>query len=147
MSAIKMINELNEMGVFELTNPTYIGILPNDGGIIEGYPQAILTYNETHFNIYTFKGLMRFKYDGNVYKYAFSDLREIELGKYNFKHPYIKLTFKNDKFIAFTYFKKVRKFPDQSGRIDLFIKLLENTATVIETDRPFTEDLERINKE
>lgn len=141
MSAIKMIEELKDLGILELKNPTYIGILPNDGDIIPGYPQAILTYDETHFNIYTFKGLFKFKFDGNIYKYAFSDLREIELGKYNFKHHYIKLTFDNEKFIAFTYFKKVRQFPEQQGRINLFIKLLENTATVIESDRPFTIDM------
>ena len=109
MSAIKMIEELNNLKILELKNPTYIGILPNDGDIIPGYPQAILTYDETHFNIYTFKGLIKFKFDGNIYKYAFSDLREIELGKYNFKNHYIKLTFDNEKFIAFTYFKKVRQ--------------------------------------
>lgn len=141
MSATKMIKELKDLGILELKNPTYIGILPNDGDIIPGYPQAILTYDETHFNIYTFKGLIKFKFDGNIYKYAFSDLREIELGKYNFKHHYIKLTFDNEKFIAFTYFKKVRQFPEQQGRINLFIKLLENTATVIESDRPFTIDM------
>ncbi|MCK9493574.1 MAG: hypothetical protein M0Q00_04305 [Acholeplasmataceae bacterium] len=141
MSAIKMIEELNNLKILELKNPTYIGILPNDGDIIPGYPQAILTYDETHFNIYTFKGLIKFKFDGNIYKYAFSDLREIELGKYNFKNHYIKLTFDNEKFIAFTYFKKVRQFPEQLGRINLFIKLLESTATVIESDRPFTKDM------
>jgi len=141
MSAIKMIEELNNLKILELKNPTYIGILPNDGDIIPGYPQAILTYDETHFNIYTFKGLIKFKFDGNIYKYAFSDLREIEVGKYNFKNHYIKLTFDNEKFIAFTYFKKVRQFPEQLGRINLFIKLLESTATVIESDRPFTKDM------
>ncbi|MDY0316328.1 MAG: hypothetical protein WC185_00090 [Acholeplasmataceae bacterium] len=141
MSAIKMIEELNNLKILELKNPTYIGILPNDGDIIPGYPQAILTYDETHFNIYTFKGLIKFKFDGNIYKYAFSDLREIELGKYNFKNHYIKLTFDNEKFIVFTYFKKVRQFPEQLGRINLFIKLLESTATVIESDRPFTKDM------
>jgi hypothetical protein len=141
MSAIKMIEELKNLKILELKNPTYIGILPNDGDIIPGYPQAILTYDETHFNIYTFKGLIKFKFDGNIYKYAFSDLREIELGKYNFKNHYIKLTFDNEKFIAFTYFKKVRQFPEQLGRINLFIKLLESTATVIESDRPFTKDM------
>ena len=141
MRAIKMIEELNNLKILELKNPTYIGILPNDGDIIPGYPQAILTYDETHFNIYTFKGLIKFKFDGNIYKYAFSDLREIELGKYNFKNHYIKLTFDNEKFIAFTYFKKVKQFPEQQGRINLFIKLLENTATVIESDRPFTMDM------
>ncbi|MDD4823728.1 MAG: hypothetical protein PHU13_00475 [Acholeplasmataceae bacterium] len=141
MSAIKMIEELNNLKILELKNPTYIGILPNDGDIIPGYPQAILTYDETHFNIYTFKGLIKFKFDGNIYKYAFSDLREIELGKYNFKNHYIKLTFDNEKFIAFTYFKKVRQFPEQLGRINLFIKLLESTAMVIESDRPFTKDM------
>ena len=141
MSAIKMIEELNNLKILELKNPTYIGILPNDGDIIPGYPQAILTYDETHFNIYTFKGLIKLKFDGNIYKYAFSDLREIELGKYNFKNHYIKLTFDNEKFIAFTYFKKVRQFPEQLGRINLFIKLLESTATVIESDRPFTKDM------
>jgi len=141
MRAIKMIEELNNLKILELKNPTYIGILPNDGDIIPGYPQAILTYDETHFNIYTFKGLIKFKFDGNIYKYAFSDLREIELGKYNFKNHYIKLTFDNEKFIAFTYFKKVRQFPEQLGRINLFIKLLESTATVIESDRPFTKDM------
>ena len=141
MSAIKMIEELNNLKILELKNPTYIGILPNDGDIIPGYPQAILTYDETHFNIYTFKGLIKLKFDGNIYNYAFSDLREIELGKYNFKNHYIKLTFDNEKFIAFTYFKKVRQFPEQQGRINLFIKLLESTATVIESDRPFTKDM------
>lgn len=141
MRAIKMIEELNNLKILELKNPTYIGILPNDGDIIPGYPQAILTYDETHFNIYTFKGLIKLKFDGNIYKYAFSDLREIELGKYNFKNHYIKLTFDNEKFIAFTYFKKVRQFPEQLGRINLFIKLLESTATVIESDRPFTKDM------
>lgn len=141
MSAIKMIEELNNLKILELKNPTYIGILPNDGDIIPGYPQAILTYDETHFNIYTFKGLIKFKFDGNIYKYAFCDLREIELGKYNFKNHYIKLTFDNEKFIVFTYFKKVRQFPEQLGRINLFIKLLESTATVIESDRPFTKDM------
>jgi hypothetical protein len=141
MRAIKMIEELNNLKILELKNPTYIGILPNDGDIIPGYPQAILTYDETHFNIYTFKGLIKFKFDGNIYKYAFSDLREIELGKYNFKNHYIKLTFDNEKFIVFTYFKKVRQFPEQLGRINLFIKLLESTATVIESDRPFTKDM------
>lgn len=141
MRAIKMIEELNNLKILELKNPTYIGILPNDGDIIPGYPQAILTYDETHFNIYTFKGLIKLKFDGNIYKYAFSDLREIELGKYNFKNHYIKLTFDNEKFIAFTYFKKVRQFPEQLGRINLFIKLLESTAMVIESDRPFTKDM------
>ena len=50
---------------------------------------------------------MRFKYlMGMFINMHFPTLREIELGKYNFKHPYIKLTFKNDKFIIYLILKR-----------------------------------------
>lgn len=148
MNPMKMIDTIKESGLYELSNPTYIGILPNDGGIIEGFPQAILTYDEESFNIYTFSGYFRLKFDKKVYKYKFSDILEIEMGKYNFKENYIKIVFDDEKFIAFNYYKKVRKLENQRGRIELFIKLLEQYSEsedkqrkIEEKHRPFIEDL------
>lgn len=141
MNPMKMIDAIKESGLYELSNPTYIGILPNDGGIIEGFPQAILTYDDVSFNIYTFSGYFKLRFDEKVYKYQFSDMKEIEMGRYNFKENYIKIAFEDDKFIAFNYYMKVRKLENQRGRIELFIKLLERHSTLEEKDRPFTEDL------
>ncbi len=128
MQALKMIKKIKDSGLFEYDFPTYIGILPNDGKIISGFPQAILTFSETNFNIYPFKGLFRYTYENEVYRFSFSDIKEIEMGKYNFKNRYIKIVFSDDRFIAFDYRFKVKKYPEQKTNLIKFIEKLNTLA-------------------
>ncbi|NLN50297.1 MAG: hypothetical protein GX149_01560 [Acholeplasmataceae bacterium] len=127
-----MIEELKNSGVFQLDNPVYIGILPNDGEIIAGYPQAILTFDETDFNIYTFKGIRHFSFDGNVYQFKFSEIKEIELGKYNFRNPYLKISFADQKYLAFGYYLRAKNYLPQKTNIEKFIAQLSSIATEVE---------------
>lgn len=126
-----MLKQIKEANQEFLENPIYIGILPNNGEIIDGYPQAILAFNDEKFTIYTFKGIRKFSYDNKVYSFKFSDITEMEMGKYNFKNLYIKIIFEQ-KFIAFQYFLKIKTHPEQETNINLFIKKLESIATKIE---------------
>lgn len=110
-------------------NPTYVGILPNDGGIINKYPQAVLSMTESGFNLYLFEGIIKLRYDHEFYQFNYADIREIELGKYNFKERYIKIMFADERFIAFNYRLKIKGFEEQNSNIDAFIKKLEEISS------------------
>ena len=127
-----MIDQIIESNLYKLDNPIYIGMLPNNGNIIEGYPQAILTFDETNFKIYTFQGIRKYRFNGDVYDFSFVDITEIEMGKYNFKNLYIKIGFSESDFIAFQYFLKVKGHEKQQENINKFIEKLESIATVVE---------------
>lgn len=129
MKVNELIDQIKQTSDYSGNKPTYIGILPNDGGIINTFPQAILTFDETTFNVYLFDGLIRLKYAGENYRFSFNDLREIELGKYNFKERYIKLVFSDTRFIAFNYRLKVKDFDVQKENIEAFIDKLEQIST------------------
>lgn len=126
MNFLKMIEQLNNMS---LANVISIGMLPNDGGIIEGFPEAVLSFDEKTFTIYTFKGFFRPQYEGESFAFSFLDIKEIEMGKYNFRDTYIKITFKDEKFIAFSYFLKVKGYKPQKPNMQAFIEILESIST------------------
>ena len=128
MNAEKLINSLKELKVFEGNRPVYIGMLPNDGQIIAGFPQAILSFDEENFYIYLFQGFVRLKYDNEKFVFKFSDIKEIELGKYNFKERYIKLSFDETHFVAFNYRFKVKGLESQKDNAAEFIRKLEEIS-------------------
>ncbi len=131
MKIIKMIEQIKTNNDYDLNDPIYMGVLPNDGHIIDGYPQAILTFDDDHFIIFTFKGMIRHTYD-KFYKFSFEDITEMQIGKYNFKDRFIKINFGEENYIAFQYFLKVKGHQDQQQNLEKFIKKLESIATIIE---------------
>lgn len=116
----KFLEQLNEEVIFE--NTFKAGIIPSDG-IIEGFPEIIVSFEENDFFVYVFEGIFKPKFK-NKYEFLFSDIKEIEMGKYNFKDPYIKLIFNDDKHFTFTYLLKQRKYPKQKKYLMKFIDKL-----------------------
>lgn len=113
-----------------------VGILPNDGGIIAGFPECVLSFDDTNFRLHEFDGIFKPTYQGEVHTFLFSEIKEIEMGKYNFKDNYIKITFKDDKFIAFSYLFNVRKYKEQKENILRFILKLESISKVETSESP-----------
>lgn len=127
MNFNKMLQQINTS---LLSHVSSVGILPNDGGIIEGFPECALSFDYEQFRLHIFSGYFKPVYQDRYETFLFSDIKEIEMGKYNFKDHYIKITFKDDKYIAFSYLFKVRKYKDQMENIFKFIKKLESISTL-----------------
>lgn len=126
MKTIDMIQLLKTHETLDTNDILRIGILPNDGLIIHGFPEALLSFDEDTFHIFTFEGLIKLTYEHQKYAFQFDQIKEIEMGKYNFKDRYLKLTFKDDRYIAFSYHVKDKKYPAQSELIKSFIRKLES---------------------
>lgn len=126
MKTVDMIQLLKTYETFDTNGILRIGILPNDGLIIPGFPEALLSFDEEAFQIFTFEGLIKLTYERQKYTFQFDQIKEIEMGKYNFKDRYLKLTFKDDRYIAFSYHLKDKKYPAQSELIEVFIRKLES---------------------
>lgn len=128
MKIVDMIKQIEDKEQKVLSNPFKVGILPNDGGIIIGFPEAILSFDEDSFTIYTFDGLVKLVYEGFHFKFSYDDIKEVELGKYNFKDRYMKVVFEDDKFIAFNYHEKNKKYPNQALNMAKFFDLIERLS-------------------
>ncbi|MCV2231666.1 hypothetical protein [Paracholeplasma manati] len=128
MKTLQMIELLKIHEDLASLKPMRIGVLPNDGLIIPGFPEALLTFDLDQFTIYTFEGLIKLTYEHQKYTFSFSEIKEIEMGKYNFKDRYLKITFKDDRYVAFSYHLNDKKYPDQSTLIEAFMHKLESLA-------------------
>ncbi len=128
MNFNNLIKQVNELEMPPLSHISSVGILPNDGGVIDGFPDCVLSFNESEFRLHIFRGYLKPKYEGEIKTFLFEDIKEIEMGKYNLKDRYIKIIFKNDKFIAFSYGFKIRKYPSQQENILRFITKLESIS-------------------
>ncbi|MCU0104317.1 hypothetical protein N7603_01450 [Acholeplasma vituli] len=128
MKTLDMIDLLKKTEPNLSTTVLRVGVLPNDGNIIPGFPEALLVFDEESFTIYTFEGLLKLTYEDQKYNFRFDEIKEIELGKYNFKDRYLKITFKDDRYIAFSYHLKDKKYPYQSRLVEAFMRKLESLA-------------------
>jgi|GEM_PF-2286967 len=128
MKTLAMIDLLKTYEELQGLKPMRIGVLPNDGLIIPGFPEALLTFDLDTFTIYTFEGLIQLTYEHQKYAFAYSDIKEIEMGKYNFKDRYLKITFKDDRYVAFSYHLKDKKYPEQTALVEAFLHKLESLA-------------------
>lgn len=128
MNIDKMIIQIEEATKTHLNHPFKIGILPNDGNIILGFPEAILDFDDLGFKIYTFDGLIKLTYIGDIYEIKYSDISEIELGKYNFKEKYMKVILKDERFVAFNYSLKRNKYPYHAINVDRFFNKIESLS-------------------
>lgn len=134
MNFNNLIKQVNDLEIPPLSYISSIGILPNDGGVIEGFPDCVLSFNESEFRLHIFRGYLNPKYEGEVKTFLFKEIKEIEMGKYNLKDKYIKIVFNDDKFIAFNYVFKIRKYPFQQENIMRFIMKLESISKENEND-------------
>lgn len=128
MKTLQMIELLKIHEDLASLKPMRIGVLPNDGLIIPGFPEALLTFDLDQFTIYTFEGLIKLTYEHQKYTFSFSEIKEIEMGKYNFKDRYLKITFKDDRYVAFSYHLNDKMYPDQSTLVEAFMHKLESLA-------------------
>lgn len=128
MNIYKMIEQIEMLEKTKLQNPFKIGILPNDGGLITGFPEAMLSFNDEAFTIYVLDGLVKLTYERHKINFLYDDIKEVELGKYNFKDDYMKIIFEDDKFIAFNYHNKHRKYKEQKDNMNRFFKLIESMS-------------------
>ncbi len=128
MNFNNLIKQVNNLEIPPLSHISSVGILPNDGGVIDGFPESVLSFNDSEFRLHIFRGFLKPKFEGEIKTFLFNSIKEIEMGKYNLKDRYIKIVFKDDKFIAFSYVFKVRKYPNQQENIMRFIMKLENIS-------------------
>ncbi len=128
MKTLDLITLLQQYEDLNQLKPMRIGVLPNDGLIIPGFPEALLTFDLDGFKIYTFEGLIKFTYEHQKYDFKFEEIKEIEMGKYNFKDRYLKITFKDDRYVAFSYHIRDKKYPEQAILIEAFMHKLESLA-------------------
>ena len=131
MSYLKLLTQLKTEELLEKTFKA--GILPNDGGIIAGFPETIISFNEEEFYLFIFEGIFRPKYDYK-HQFKFSEIRGIEMGKYHFKNHYLKLIFEDDRYFVFNYFYRVKGAPKQSENVKAFIDKLTALATIVEKE-------------
>lgn len=130
--AIKSINEIKELKLKNYGSPFVIEFVPNDGNIYEKMGQGVITYNLKEFNLYIFKGLFKKKYSGQVLSFKYSEIKDVEFGKYGFKHPYVKIIFEKDKYLVFSYFLKIKKYEEQEININNFFEILGEIEVTIE---------------
>jgi hypothetical protein len=128
MKTPAMIELLKTYESLDHLKPMRIGILPNDGLIIPGFPEALLTFDLDTFKIYTFEGLIQLTYEHQKYAFSYAEIKEIEMGKYNFKDRYLKITFKDDRYVAFSYHLKDKQYPEQTSLVEAFLNKLESLA-------------------
>lgn len=128
MKTVDMIALLQKYEDLNGVTPMRIGVLPNDGLIIPGFPEGLLTFDLEGFQIFTFEGLLKLTYEHQKFVFKFDEIKEIEMGKYNFKDRYLKITFKDDRYVAFSYHLNDKKYPLQSSLIEAFMRKLESLA-------------------
>ncbi|MDY0210458.1 MAG: hypothetical protein RBQ91_03500 [Acholeplasma sp.] len=128
MNIDKMIAQIESIETSKLNHPFKVGILPNDGKMIVGFPEAILDFDESGFCLYTFDGLVKLTYEGQKYRISYDQIIEIELGKYNFKDRYMKVIVGDDKFVAFSYLLKHRKYPYHAKNMKVFFDKIESIS-------------------
>lgn len=121
MTVNKLLEQLNKEELLE--NTFKIGSLPNEGKLLEGLEEAIISFNEEKFIIFIFEGIFKPKYQRKM-DFLFKDIKEIEIGKYNLRDKYIKLNFADEKYLAFNYLLKQRKYKEQSLYANKFIDIL-----------------------
>lgn len=128
MNITNMIEQIKYKEEKILNHPFKVGILPNSGQIIPGFPEAILDFDETGFGVYTFDGLVKLVYNKQKFHFLYDDIKEVELGKYNFKDRYMKITFEDDKFVAFAYKLNYKKYPFHQENMTLFFDRIESMS-------------------
>ncbi len=128
MKTTELIDLLQKYEDLEGLKPMRVGVLPNDGLIIPGFPEALLTFTDDGFLIFTFEGLIKLSYEHQKYEFKYAMIKEIEMGKYNFKDRYLKITFKDDRYVAFSYHLKDKNYPLQERLIESFMHKLESLA-------------------
>ncbi len=129
----KMIEQLNKQDI--KLNKTFIGDnVPNDGGIVETIRELIIDFNNKEFNVYVFKGIFKRVYQKKSFSYKFNDIKLVQFGKYSFKHPFIKIGFKDEKYLVFSYFTKIRSHENQNKYLSEFIEKLEEIKENIEKE-------------
>lgn len=121
----KLIKQIKDLSVMKEEAPFIIEIIPNDGLIFENIHQAIITYDDDVFSIYIFKGLFKKTFTGQIEKFKFENITDVEFGKYGFKHPYVKISFSEEKYLAFSYFEKIKSHQEQEKNIKTFFKKLK----------------------
>ncbi len=117
----KFIEQLNKETLYEKTFK--VGSLPNEGKIMEGLEEAIITFDDNNFIVYVFEGIFKPIYS-KKYQFLFKDIKNIEIGKYNFKDRYLKLFFDEEKHLVFTYLLKQRKYEKQALYVNEFLDVL-----------------------
>ncbi len=121
MTVDKLLLQLNQN---ELLNNTFkIGFLPNDGKLVEGLEEALISFNDEEFKVFIFEGVFKPKYQKTL-KFYFKDIKEIEMGKYTIKDKYLKLIFNDEEYLVFSYFYKQRKYEKQAINVEKFLNIL-----------------------
>ena len=128
MNIDDMIKQIEKSESIKLIKPLKIGILPNSGQIIKGFPEAILDFDHEKFTIYTFVGILKLIYKNEKYTFYYQEIKEIELVKYNFKDRYMKIIFEDDRFVAFAYKLNYNKYPNHGLNVESFFKQIESLA-------------------
>ncbi len=121
----KLLEQLNQDELYQ--NTFKIGFLPNDGKLVEGLEEGIISFNEKSFSIFVFEGIFKPKYKEKL-EFLFAEIKEIEMGKYNFKDRYLKLIFDDEKYLVFNYLLKQRKYKEQALYANKFIDILHNIS-------------------
>lgn len=122
--AIKNIQTIKDLDLLNYGRPFSVELISNDGGIYEKMGQGVITYNEKQFNIYIFEGVFKKKFKRKVLEYKFSDIKDVEFGKYGFKHPYVQIHFKENEYIVFSYYLKIKSHKEQEENINSFFDVL-----------------------
>lgn len=120
---MKRIEKIKELNLTNLGNLFLIELIPNDGNIYEGIGEAVITYNEECFNLHIFEGIFKKQYIKSL-EYKFADIKDVEFGKYGFKHPYVQIYFEKDLYLVFSYYLKIKNFSNQEENIKHFFNIL-----------------------
>lgn len=122
--ANKKIEIIKNLDVFKLDNPFAVEIIPNEGNVFEKIGEAIITFSQEKFNVYLFKGFFKKKHYESDHEFKFSDIVNVEFGKYSFKHLYVKIDFSEEKYIVFSYYFKLKNYAAQTKNIEEFFSIL-----------------------
>lgn len=132
--AIKTIETIKDLELLNFGRPFSIELISNDGGIYEKMGQGVITFNEKQFNIYIFEGIFKKKFSGKVLEFNFLDIKDVEFGKYGFKHPYVQIYFKENKYIVFSYYLKIKSYKEQEENINSFFNILGEIEVEVPVD-------------
>lgn len=130
--AVKVIEMFEDLDLLNLGKKFIVEFIPNDGGIYEKNSRGIITFNKEEFNIYIFEGIFKKRYSGIILKYKFDEIEDVSFGTYGFKHPYVKIVFKKDKYIVFSYYLKIKKYAEQEQNINQFFDILNEIEVEIQ---------------
>lgn len=130
--AIKNIKTIKELNLKNYGKPFSVELISNDGGIYEKMAQGVITFNEEEFNIYIFTGIFKKKYSGAVLNYKFNEIKDVNFGKYGFKHPYIQLFVDEERYLIFSYYYQVKDYLEQEKNIKDFFDCLGEIEVEIE---------------